>query len=263
LITFVTKRSTGLATTAIGSCRVGGKKRILRKNTTTGTSTQPNIFLYFKSEEEIPTTQLKAFLSKSKALVLERAVSDGVDKIEGGLNEVLKGRKLPYIFASETGTLDHPDLVSIYLLIEKHPTLKHIYLERSPYTVKTDPWNEFSNARIDRNLAQPEQLKQLHSILKAQAELHKVRDAKLAELIGTITQEHSGNVTVVRGRAHRRSLENACKARGLNSYVYEAPLQGKQLLQESLLSRMAGDEEPNQNELEAALQERIVLGGVR
>jgi hypothetical protein len=247
--------------------RIGGEK--VKENATgqprqfaTVSLAQPTTFLYFMSETEYPMDELKEFLSKSKALVLERAQSDGVDILEEQLNQVLRGSLLPYIFGFQAGALDEPDLMAICVLISKHRFLEHVYLERSPFTKATDPWNGLADAKIDTRRPLDAQLQQLHDILAKQATLHKMRDLELARQIDGIEKRHSGSVTVVRGRAHIHSLEKACKNKNLSCHVFEAPLQGYQKVQEKLLARMAGDEEPNEDELKAALRERLLQGGV-
>jgi len=228
-----------------------------------GKTELPTIFLYFMSEREFPLGELGDFLSKSKALILERAQSDGVDTVEERLNQVLKGKVTPYSFCLAHGVLNQPDIMEICELIYCHPFLEHVYYERSPFTRATDPWENLVKAEINSNLPVDDQLRQLRDILGQQADLHKKRDSALARLIEEISEKHAGNVTVVRGRGHVRSLQKACKDKNLSCQAFEAPLQGHQSLQEKLIVKMAANDQPTPDELKAALTERFRQGGAK
>lgn len=221
------------------------------------------LLLYFDSHDDPITSTFKSLALKSKALVLELAHADLTETREELLNAVLHGKLEAEDFANVTNTNQYDDLTSLYKLIQRHPSLQHIYFEAPVYTEVSDPWNKLANERINPNSPTESQLQQLHKILAAQAAFHKSRDDQLAQqLAGLVRQDPASNILVKRGRAHQLALPKAYETFGLEYEVHVTEPTGAVLLQEELLTRMAAGEEPTEDELKIALRERAQLGSV-
>jgi len=221
------------------------------------------LLLYFDSHGDPITSEFESLALKSKALVIELAIADATETREEMLNDVLHGNLEAEDFAKITKTTEYDDLMSLYKLIHRHPSLQHIYFENSTYTEVSDPWSKLSNEGINPNSPMKSQLQQLHKILAAQAALHKSRDDRLAQqLAGLVRQDPMSNILVKRGRAHQLALPKACETLGLEYEAHVTEPTGAVLLQEELLTRMAAGEEPTEDELKIALRERTQLGSV-